>query len=570
MRRSRLGVALAALAATVLAGCAGIPTSGQVLPHEEIDSAGRAAPFVGGEVQGPELGQSPEDIVDGFLEAMNFYEANYATAREYLTTEASREWDPDVMTTVYRNEPITQETASSRVRVRLNNVWATVQGQREFEKAPDGTVEEHFLRLEEVGGEWRIANPPPGLIMRDADFTEEFAAHNLFFYEPGFQALVPDTVYLPVRGPVATLLAQKLLEGPSARLEPAVRSAFPEGTELAVDAVAVTEQEAEVKLTDDALQASGTQRGQMVLQLAWTLGQLADVEQVKVHGGQVELDETPARVFPDSDPVSTRALSMYAVTDGGVVQIDDNRTATPLVGPFGEHPGVEEVAVDPRMSQAVVVDEGRTSLKWSELAAEANVEIIAQGRELRSPSVDLNGLAWVIEGAETSSRLLVASPGSEQAVVPIRGLDGSRLDAVAVAQDGARIALVADGEVYFGVIVRDDYPFEVRVDQIVSIDHNDVAGFAVDVAWSQYDQLAVLTAADEDTGLAPRAWIFTLNGRMPGAPAGVVEGGQTLTANWRVNRQLAAGGEDRVHVQDPRTLTWRPPILDVRRPAYPG
>lgn len=568
MDRQLLGAALAALAASVLAGCAGIPTSGQVIAHEDIDSAGRAGPYVGGEVQGPEPGQTPEQIVDGFLEAMNFYEANYETAREYLTSAAAREWNPDTNTTVYWAEPTTQQVAQNRVQVQLN-VWATVQAQREFEKAESGAVHEHSLVLEEVDGEWRIANPPPGLIIRDADFNEEFAAHDLFFYEPGFRALVPDTVYLPVRGPVATLLAQKLLEGPSGRLELAVQTAFPEQTQLAVDAVAVTNGEADVKLTDSALSASGSQRQQMVVQLAWTLGQLPEVEQVNVHGGQVLLDEAATRRFPDSNPASTRALSLFAVTDAGVVQLDDDQVATPVVGPLSAHPGVEEVAVDPAMSSAVVVDEGRTSLKWSELSVDASVEIIAQGQLLRSPSVDLTGLAWVIEGNEQSSKLVVSSPVSEQAVVPISGLDGRRLDAVAVAADGARIGLVADGAVYEGVVVREDYPYDVRVENVRPIDHSDVTGSAIDVAWNQYNELAVLTAADEENGLAQRAWIFTLAGRMPGAPAGVVEGAETLTANWRVSRQLAAGTEDRIYVQEPKTLIWAP-VLDIRRPAFPG
>src|SRR5690606_26370293 len=130
--------------------------------------------------------------------------------------------------------------------------------------------------------------------------------------------------------------------------------------------------------------------------------------------------------------------------DGGVVQVDDNHAVTPVAGPLGEHPGVEEVAVNPRMNQAVVVDEGRTTLKWSELARDATVEIIAQGKNLRSPSLDLAGLAWIVEGTGESSRLLVASPGSEPSAVPINGLDDP-IEAVAVAPDGARIALIAGG-----------------------------------------------------------------------------------------------------------------------------
>jgi hypothetical protein len=239
------------------------------------------------------------------------------------------------------------------------------------------------------------------------------------------------------------------------------------------------------------------------------------------------------------------------------------------MGPLGGHAGVEDVAVNPQMTHAVVVDEGRTTLKWSALALDGVVDIIAQGRALRSPSVDLTGLAWVIEGSEGGSKLIVASPESGQETVPVSGLDVSRLEAVAVAPDGARIALVADGVVYVGIVVRTDYPYAVRVEQVRAIEPDAATGKAIDVAWNQHDQLAVLTVVDELDGQAQRAWIFTLNGRMPGSPAGVVEGAETLTANWRVSRQLAAGGENRVLVQEPRRLTWTP-VLDIRRPAYPG
>ncbi|HSI92258.1 MAG TPA: hypothetical protein VK925_02110, partial [Jiangellaceae bacterium] len=221
MRRARLGgVALAAVAA-VLTACTGIPTSGQVIPHEEIDIEDDSIPDVGGVPQAPMPGDRPEGIVSGFLEAMKFYEVNYETARKFLTPTAAAEWQPEVATTIYDSEPMIEVVAEDRVVVTAP-VAATLEGAREYTHVPAGTELEFNIELEEVAGQWRIATPPQGLVIRDADFDGEFRAYNLFYFDPSFSALVPDPVYLPTRARLSTLLAQELLEGPSPWLAPAV------------------------------------------------------------------------------------------------------------------------------------------------------------------------------------------------------------------------------------------------------------------------------------------------------------------------------------------------------------
>jgi hypothetical protein len=565
VRRVRLrGLVLAAVA-TVLAACGGIPTSGQVVPHEPIDAEDDTIPDVGGVAQAPQPGDTPERIVFGFLEAMKFYETDYETARKFLTPAAAREWQPEVATTIYDAEPLIHAVARDRVVVTIS-VAATLEGGREYTKAAPDTEIEYGLAFEQIGDEWRIATPPPGLVIRDADFDGEFRAYNLFYFDPAFSALVPDPVYLPTRGRLATLLAQELLAGPSPWLAPAVATAFPEGTELAVDAVTVTGGDAEVRLTEAALAASESQRGQMVTQLAWTLGELPAVTEVVVHGGPRVFAETSVRRFPDVDPAQVPYSDLFAISDEGVRRFDSNGTVNPVLGPLGEFEQAAEVAVDLRMTEAAVINEARTLLIWSRLRPNAELQMVADGRDLRSPSFDRTGLVWVVDGNGSTSRLLVAGPAAEPSVVEVSGLEEQQIDAVAVSADGTRIALVSEGAVYIGVVVRTGWPAEVQVERLRQVDVGHSPGVA-DVAWNLANELAVLTRAAEDDGLAERVYLVNLS-TYSTTPAGEVPGAESITSNWREARGLAVGTAEQLFQQQP-TLDWVP-VEGLRQPTYPG
>ena len=569
MRSGRVALALAASTLAVTA-CGGIPTSGQIVPHEEIDTEDTIVD-VGGEAQAPLPGDTPEGIVYGFLEAMTFYEPNYETARKFMTPAAAREWQPDVATTIYDSEPMIEPVDAGRVRLTLT-VAATLESSRDYTRAEEGTEREYELELQPVNGEWRITNPPAGLVIRDADFDAEFRSYSLFYFDSSFSALVPDPVYLPARGRVATLLAQELLEGPSTWLAPATATAFPEGTRLAVDAVTVTNGEADVRLSENALEGTEEQRAQLVSQLAWTLGQLRNVNDLVVHSGPRTLAETPVRRLPEADPAQVPTPHLFAVTEAGLVRFEDADTVGPVPGPLGEFERaaeVVEVAVDLRMAEAVVVDEGRGSMIWSELTGTGELTIIAEGQELRSPSFDRTGLVWVVEGTGTDSRLLVAAPppAAEPVEVSAAALAGRSIEAVALSADGARIAIVSEGNVYVGVVVRTGWPAEVRVENLRRVEGSQIDGVSADVAWNHPNELAVLVSGDEDTGMAQRAYLIAL-GTMTISSQGEVPGAGSITANWREPRGLVAGGPDFVLRQQP-TLDWA--LVDaVRLPTFPG
>jgi hypothetical protein len=89
---------LAALVAvTLAAGCADVPTSG-LLQHTALPAG------TGGEQQGtnccgyimtgPGPGSTPSQIVQGFLLASADFANHHEIARQYLTKESSRSWNP--------------------------------------------------------------------------------------------------------------------------------------------------------------------------------------------------------------------------------------------------------------------------------------------------------------------------------------------------------------------------------------------------------------------------------------------------------------------------------------------
>ena len=74
------------------------------------------------------------------------------------------------------------------------------------------------FQLVNENGEWRINNPPGGLMVAEYSFRTFYKAYNLYFIGNGV-SLVPDPIYLPsLRSPqnVASALITSLLSGPSA------------------------------------------------------------------------------------------------------------------------------------------------------------------------------------------------------------------------------------------------------------------------------------------------------------------------------------------------------------------
>ena len=283
--RTFLALALATLVAA--AGCASVPTDGPV----RFESMGTSEP---GEtslpvvVAGPEKGATPREVARGFIEAMASYQAGQPVAREYLTPAGSERWQPSKVL-VYDSAGPVSEPRRGRIVFDAPKV-AEVGANGSWMSAASGEEIELDLKMTKVGGEWRIGQPPDALIMSAYNFRREYERYNLYFFDPDLEILVPEPVYVPIRGHLETLLVGALLRGPSPWLRPAVRSAVPEGTLLTAPSVIVDGKQATVDLDRRVLALPPSQRRFLVAQFSWTLGQVAHIDKV-----EVTVDLVPAR-----------------------------------------------------------------------------------------------------------------------------------------------------------------------------------------------------------------------------------------------------------------------------------
>lgn len=494
MRRERR-VLLAAALIGLLSGCAGIPTSGPVIPSDvdRSDQVDAPAPYVPRAVRSPEPGADPVEIVEGFLAASVSYASDATTVREYLTPAAARSWEPSDQVTVTVKRPEVEATADG-LGVRLSySAIATTDASGAYSEVArdDRTTSEVRLKLSRVNGEWRIAKPPDGVIMSVSDFDLEFAPHYRYFFDPTFTVMVPEPIYLPRGGNTETLLAKALVSGPSAWLEPAVATAFPDSTKLAVASVPVTDGTAQVELSFDDSPVGTEKREQMAAQLAWTLtsAEVAEIE-ATVDGGPLLAGEPIRRSdFQANAYTSGRDSQLYLLDQQRdlVATVSDGGQAERVAGPFGRSMDIAEFAVDPDGSQIVAISQDRRQVLHAATDQGADLETIAVGTNLASLAWDRTGRIWMLEDDGAGAELRATRSDGDTETIAVRQRVAGDIEAIAVSPDGIKMGMVIDGTAYAGVIV----PNTDGAD-ITNLEPVDLPGTVLDIAWSDATTVAVL------------------------------------------------------------------------------
>lgn len=224
MRRG-LVVVLVVLSA---AACATVPEASEVQVVRSMPAAPQVPPPAG-----PTAGASPFRLVRDFIEATGSPANGHAAARAFLTEDAAVAWDDDASLTVIEDspdaalQPPTPDTSS--VRVQASRI-GTLAADGSF--MPDAGVLSVELQLVREDGEWRISNPPPGVLVESTAFQQNYRSVNAWFLDEVGGTLVPDVRWVAAQ-PESTLTGRALdllLAGPSDALADAVVSAFPPGT----------------------------------------------------------------------------------------------------------------------------------------------------------------------------------------------------------------------------------------------------------------------------------------------------------------------------------------------------
>ncbi|EYR62691.1 lipoprotein [Actinotalea ferrariae CF5-4] len=437
-RRRPLAVVVLVATAAALAGCATIPTSGPIGTGEVVvRQPGAPVPLA----IAPEQDAPPEQIVGGFLRAVDagiFDE--FATARQFLTFEASSDWDPRARTVVYEGggpDIVRQEDGTVLLTVP---VAATIDaGGRLAETPPETREEVAFELAQNPEGQWRISALEDGVLLSSPTFEQFFRRTPVYFATADLQYLVPDVRWFASRNQ-ATAAVEALLAGPSPWLRDAVRTGVPDGARLSTTAVTVDRGIAQVDLSVETRLASASERALLQAQLDATLmrqqGVLVNEVQMLIAGAPVDPPTVPTLAV---DPAP--AEGPYVLVDG-VLGLLERGEVTPLAGIGPLPPEADNPALQP--DGGVVAVRLGTSRVAVVPADGTGVVPVLTGTGLVPPSVDRFGWVWSAERA--SGGLLVAARADGTAVqVELPWLMGRTVVALAVSADGARVAVTSTG-----------------------------------------------------------------------------------------------------------------------------
>ncbi|WP_418961378.1 LpqB family beta-propeller domain-containing protein [Streptomyces tritici] len=433
----------------------------------------------------PREGAAPDEIVDGFLEAMTSDDAGFATARKYLTKEAALTWRPEERITVLATAPDRKQPDRPDDRDARELTYpisgrqiATVDARHAYQpiSPADFLRSIHLVQVDVEDGqgngkEWRIDRLPPGLVLSESDFQRNYRSINKYYFASGEDWVVADPVYVRNRqdpvtrmDPVAQTV-KALLEGPTNWLKQVVDSRFPTGTALkeGVTTLAPDDQSTlKVPLNDKAAHVGRKQCRRMAAQLLFTL---ADLQSVRIE--QVELQRSNGSQLcvgskaqaEEFAPVreSGRAENAFFVDGRGTLMMlptggKEVGSPSATLGPFGKGLApLQSVAVSRDESRAAGVSQDGRRLSVSSIISDheprapkvTSTAARPQDR-LSAPSWDGRGDLWVADRNPLRPRLLMV-PDGEGTAVPVRTPwleSGTRVEALRVSADGVRVALL--------------------------------------------------------------------------------------------------------------------------------
>jgi hypothetical protein len=293
-RLRRLYPTAALVAALGLAACtAGVPQTGEVVSVSPVTSTTPPADAEAlQDVTGPSSGQSESDVAVGYMNAMNT--RNIGKIQRWVMPEArgrvARWSDPSTTVRVYSvfepGQPYVRGDQRRIVPVRVRLVGQLRNGRDWYPATGDDMIS---LELGSEGADARVANPGPGMWMRDVNFSRLYTPAEVFMapdLDDPTPLLAPVPVFVPKgaegdpeapeRGVERAL--RLLLAGPQGRYGE-LKTAIPTGTGL--EGFRYANGVATVNLTRKFARPGGS--GQLrVGQVVWTVSRLLPSAKVRI------------------------------------------------------------------------------------------------------------------------------------------------------------------------------------------------------------------------------------------------------------------------------------------------
>lgn len=569
MKRA-LSLAMACLALTA---CVSIPTSGSVrLGDTEVVQSGLIPTIL----EGPAPNATPRSIVQGFLTASaGGAVGGFDVAREFLTDAAALEWDPLAEITVFDSRQVVPSYNEESGTFTYSVPVAAEVGPSGVMVPASADVREDFefqVGTDEFG-RYRISSLDDGIVMSAANFDRFFRPVDLYFAAADGVTMVPEVRWFGDNDQIATATARELVAGPSPWLAEGVRTGFPPGSALGVDAVVINDGVANVAL---ALGSAGdpSQRSLAQQQMYTTLTQLPAVQDVVTTVGAVPIGGDQSVELAPAPLPGERALVVVddrlGLLEGDSLEVTPAAVGVVPAGARGFALGYDGATVafvaggSVHISAALATGEG---LVPADVAAAPDPDkvlasgVLIPGMALVAPSFDSYG--WVFS-AESSSEgtVLATAPGADLIEISAPWLAGSTVQSLAVSRDGARMAILsrsgAEQVLEVAAIVRDENGRPLALGEPLGF--GPTVRPSIDLEWVDDTSVVALGEESGEMSLAEiGGWTSDFTS---------YTGAVSVTARNGVRTLLALGPDGQLVARQGNG--WAPKLAGVQGVAYSG
>jgi hypothetical protein len=437
-RRTVMALVALALAAT-LAGCTGIPYSSGVNQGVAVNNAPDAAiQFI---PAAPAEGASAEQILRGFVDAGTSPVGDWSIARQYLTPDFARTWNPGAGVLVDNGSRIV--TASGTNKLALStDVGAAVDEDGNY-SARSSTVQQKLtFTMAQVDGQWRIASGPNGVILDSASFPRVFSQIPLFFYTPDFTSLIPDVRWFPARSSAPTRVVKALMKGPSSWLATtgSAVTSIPAGAALVADAVPVESGAATVNFDAKTIKNADGLPDRILRQVSASMTSLADVASVNLlFSGAVQgQTPVPAQVSLLGSSAPSAALvnreNQFGFLNGNfVIKIKGISDRVVALAP-------RAVALATDQTFAAVT----TASSVVGVSSSLKQTVIDDRPQLLPAAMDRDAFTWTISNSQPGVVRVTGRSGAS-ATLPAPWVGATSVSAIAISPDGSRLVAATQG-----------------------------------------------------------------------------------------------------------------------------
>lgn len=536
--------ALAALIVLVLllSGCIALPEAGPVV-ETDTQSGVEDDPAMSIDALPPQPGASPLEIADGFLNAMAGWPTKTSVVKEFLAADTQASWDPRASTTTYVTADPPQE-AGSTVTVELTEP-ELIDGRGAWQGTLPAGQEVLSFDMVVESGQYRIANPPPGLVVPTSWFEPRFRQLALYFFDRSARILVPEPVFVPRGEQLVSTLVEGLLAGPPGDVS---RTALPTGLVLDLSSVLVSDDGvADISLSGEVGPLSPQATELIMAQMGWTLRQEPSIRGIRLTIGGQELrmpdGDAEFRVGTggEYDPTGFQSNPLlYGLSEGLLASGTDARLSA-VSGPLGqENFGLRSVAVNLAGTTAAGISSDGRSVLLASVAAVPGEDgpgpvdqEVSRATDLLPPAWDVTDRLWLVDRTAAGARILYREGDERPRSLDVPGISGSDVSSFLVSRDATRLVAVVRSisgvdELRVARIRTDANGSLLRagVSEAIPLD-NGVDLRVRDIAWTSTTTIALLSPIARDvsevrtvavdgapTGLGSLA--TTISGRVTG------------------------------------------------------